>query len=146
MRGLLGIILTIAAACATGCGARAPAAAKPEVRVAAAANLSAGLQTLGPAFEGQTGIHPVFSFASTAQLTRQIENSAPFDVIAAADVEHVEELERQGLLVPASRARYAQGVLALWIPPNSGASIAGLEDLVKPEVRVIAVAKPDLAP
>ena len=120
--------------------------AKREVTIAAAANLSEVFRTLGPQFEAATGIHPVFSFASTAQLAFQIENSAPFDVFAAADVEHVEQLEKKGLLVRGSRAIYATGILALWIPPGSGARIDGPEGLVQPAVKVIALAKPELAP
>lgn len=116
---------------------------RPEVTIAAAANLTEVFQRLGPKFESQTGIHPVFSFASTAQLAQQIENQAPFDVIAAADAVHVEQLDRKGLLVPGTRATYATGVLALWIPR---ALVNHLEDLASPEVRVVAVAKPDLAP
>jgi molybdate transport system substrate-binding protein len=119
---------------------------KREVTVAAAANLSEVFRALGPQFEAATGVHPVFSFASTAQLALQIENSAPYDVYAAADVEHVEQLEKKGLLVPGSRAVYATGILALWIPPGSAAKINGLDGLVQPAVKVVALAKPDLAP
>jgi molybdate transport system substrate-binding protein len=41
---------------------------------------------------------------------------------------------------------YARGVLALWIPGGSSAVVSRLEDLTLPTVRVVAVAKPDLAP
>jgi molybdate transport system substrate-binding protein len=117
--------------------------AKPEIAVAAASNLTQVLQLLAPQFEAETGIHPVFSFGSTAQLTRQIENGAPWDVFAAADVAHPEELDRKGLLVPGSRAVYATGVLALWVP---GGQISRMEDLANPKIRIIALANPDLAP
>jgi molybdate transport system substrate-binding protein len=127
-----------------GCGRDGPG--KPEVTVAAAANLTDVFQRIGPRFEAETGIHPVFSFASTAQLARQIESFAPFDVFAAADSEHVDQLDREGLLLAGSRAVYARGVLALWIPPGSRAHINRIEDLALPEVRVIAIAKPELAP
>src|SRR5665213_1465058 len=120
--------------------------AKREVTVGAAANLSTVFQEVGPQFEAATGIHPVFSFASTAQLAVQIEGGAPFDVYAAADVVHVEQLEKKRLIVPGSRAVYATGILALWIPPNSAAAINRPEDLVLPAVKVIALAKPELAP
>src|SRR5258706_9449693 len=119
---------------------------RPEVPVAAAANLTEVFERLGPRFEAQTGIHPVFSFASTAQLAQQIENQAPFDVLAAADAAHVEALDRKGLLAPGSRAPFAIGVLALWLPPHSKAAVGGLEDLTSSEVRAIAIAKPTLAP
>jgi molybdate transport system substrate-binding protein len=120
--------------------------AKREVTVAAAANLSSVFQQVGSRFEAETGIHPVFSFASTAQLTQQIENSAPFDVFAAADSQHVDDLDRRGLLTPGSRAIYARGVLALWIPPRSPARIGRIEDVDSPTVHVIAIANPKLAP
>ena len=118
---------------------------KPVITVAAAANLTEVLGEIGPRFEAQTGSHPVFSYGSTAQLSRQIESSAPFDVFAAADSEHVADLDRKGLLAPGSRAVYARGVLALWFPAG-GDALKGLEDLNSPTVRVVAIAKPDLAP
>jgi len=124
----------------------ARAGRNPELIIAAAANLTDAFQNLGPKFETETGIHPVFSFASTAQLTQQVAYSAPFDVIAAADSAHIDELDRKGLLVPGSRAVFAQGVVALWIPPGSKAPVKRIEDLTRPEVRVIAIAKPELAP
>jgi molybdate transport system substrate-binding protein len=119
---------------------------RPSITIGAAANLAEVFPEIGRQFETETGIHPVFSFASTAQLARQIENSAPFDVLAAADSQHVAGLERKGLIAPASRAIYARGVLALWIPAGSGAHVNRVEDLVQPDVHIIAMAKPDLAP
>ena len=121
-------------------------AVQNEVTVAAAANLTEVFQSVGPAFESATGIHPVFSFGATAQLEQQIENGAPYDVFAAADEEHVEQLDRKGLLVPGSRAVYAVGILALWIPPQSKAIVSRVEDLNSAAVRVIGAAKPELAP
>ena len=53
--------------------------ARPTLTVAAAANLTEVAKVLGTQFETETGIHAVFSFGSTAQLTQQIENGAPFD-------------------------------------------------------------------
>src|SRR5580700_28585 len=137
-------VLLLALAGLTGCRSDQPQA-KPELTIAAAANLTDVFKHLGPRFEADTGIHPVFSFASTAQLTQQIENAAPFDVFAAADSEHVAQLEQKGLLTAGSRAVYARGVLALWIPAGRP-SVERVQDLTRPEVHVIAVAKPELAP
>jgi molybdate transport system substrate-binding protein len=119
--------------------------ARPGITVAAAANLTEVAKVLGNGFEKETGIHVVFSFGSTAMLTQQIENGAPFDAFLAADAEHVQELDRRGVLVPGSRAAYADGVLALWVP-SSAIHIDRIEDLASSQVRVIAVAKPELAP
>lgn len=119
---------------------------KPELTVAAAANLTDVFGRIGKRFEADTGIHPVFSFASTAQLTQQIENSAPFDVFCAADSEHIAGLDQKGLLAPGSRAVFGRGTLALWIPESSKAALQRIDDLTLPTVRVIAIAKPELAP
>jgi len=120
--------------------------ANPSLSIAAAANLTAAMQAAAPKFEAETGIHPVFSFASTAQLAQQIENSAPFDMFLAADASHAGELEEKHLLAPGTRAVYAIGVLALWMPSGSLSAIARMEDLVSPSIRTIAIAKPELAP
>ena len=136
--------LIIVAFCAPAC--QPARAAGPEITIAAAANLMQVAQTIGAQFESQTKIHPVFSFGATAQLTTQIENSAPFDVFLAADAEHVDQLDRENLLVPGSVAVYATGVLALWIPPASQAHVSRIQDLTQKDVRVIALANPKLAP
>jgi molybdate transport system substrate-binding protein len=141
-------LLIIVAFC-TAAGQQGPSSssgAKQEITVAAAANLTEVAQALGAEFEAQTKIHPIFSFGSTAVLTTQIENSAPFDVFLAADAEHVDKLGREGLLVPGSSAVYAVGVLALWIPPSSKAQIGKIDDLKASDVKVIALANPKLAP
>ena len=111
-----------------------------------ASNLTGVFQTIGPAFESETGIHPVFSFGSTAQLAQQIGERAPIDLFASADTTHTADLDRRGMLVAGSRAVYATGILALWIPPASRAKIGRIEDLAKADVKIVAAAKPELAP
>ena len=124
----------------TSCIAPAPA---PRFTIAAASNLSVVFGRIGAEFEQQTKVRPVFSFGSTAQLTRQIEEGGPFDVFAAADTDHVDQLNRKGLLAPDSRIVYARGILALWIPTGKANAIG---DLAGPGIRFIALAKPELAP
>jgi len=138
-------LLIIVASWALTCQHRAQAADR-EITVATAANLTEVAQALGAEFEARTKIHPVFSLGSTAELTTQIENSAPFDVFLAADAEHVDKLDHEGLLAAGSNAVYAVGVLALWIPPSSKAQVNKVDDLKSADVRVIALANPKLAP
>jgi molybdate transport system substrate-binding protein len=136
------IILTFA----VGCESR-PAGVPPELTIAVAANLTEAVTALGSQFQSQTGIKPLFSFGSTAELSQQIEQSAPFDVFLAADASHPEQLDREGLLAPGTRSNYAIGVLALWIPNVDAASkVKGAADLTSASVKTIAVAKPELAP
>ena len=116
-----------------------------DLTVAAAANLTDALAEIGPRFTSKTGIRVVFSFGATADLARQIENGAPFDVFAAADTEHVEQLERKGLLTPGTRVLYARGRLVMWLP-GSNLSVERVQDITTKAFERIAIAKPDVAP
>jgi molybdate transport system substrate-binding protein len=118
----------------------------PELTVAAASNLTEVFAEIGPQFTARTGIRVVFSFGATADLAKQIENGAPFDVFAAADTEHVEQLETKGLLTPGSRAIYARGRLVMWLPPGSALKAARIQDITAKPFERIAVPKPDVAP
>jgi molybdate transport system substrate-binding protein len=128
-----------------GCGGRANAPGRPELNVATAANLTRVFGDLGQIFEQQTGIHVTFSFGATAQLAQQIEHGAPFDVFAAADTEHIDELARKDLIIPATRAIYARGKLVLWVP-EARVPVERIEDLARAGVTHVAIANPQLAP
>ena len=117
-----------------------------ELTVAAAANLTDAFAEIGPRFTSKTGIKVVFSFGATADLAKQIENGAPFDVFASADSEHVEQLETKGFLTPGSRAIYARGRLVMWLPPNSHLTADRIQDITAKSFERIAIAKPDVAP
>jgi molybdate transport system substrate-binding protein len=117
-----------------------------KISVAAAANLMDVFKGLGQAFQTKLGIEVVFSYASTAELSQQIDNGAPFDVFAAADTEHVDALVKKGKLDAQSRAVYAVGQLALWIPKPEESKIAELKDLTSKRVKFVAIAQPELAP
>lgn len=101
---------------------------------------------MGKEFAAQTGIRVRFSFGATADLAKQIENGAPFDVFASADTEHVEKLKAQGLLTPGTDNLFARGRLVLWIPAGSRFTLSRIEDITRSEVERIAIAKPDVAP
>ena len=128
-----------AVALLTSCGAPAPPV---PLTVAAAANLTGVFDEVGRAFQAQAGIPVVFSFGATAQLAEQIENGAPFDLFAAADTQHIDMLVSGGKLLPATRAVYALGQLALWAPGG----IQDLAGLAGPRIRFVAIAQPSLAP
>ena len=143
------LTLTLISSLLSGCSRRASPNNTDEAReinAAAAANLTDAFTELGRQFTARTGVRVVYSFGATAELAKQIENGAPFDFFASADVEHVDELNRKGLLVEGTRAVYARGRLVLWIPPGSRAKIERIEDLAFKEVERIGIAKPDVAP
>lgn len=117
-----------------------------KLTVAAASNLMGVFDQIAASFHQETGIEVLLSYGSTAQLARQIENGAPFDVFAAADKEHIAQLADSGKVVASSTIIYARGKLALWIPDGDKTGVRTLHDLTRPEVRFIAIAQPELAP
>jgi molybdate transport system substrate-binding protein len=136
-----------AAALLASCGSsqRTPEGAS-KLTVAAAANLTDVFGELGPAFKAQKGFDVVFSYGPTTELSQQIENGAPFDVFAAADTEHIDLLVARQKLAADSRAIYAKGQLALWIPSGEPSGIQDLKELGVPKIHFIAIAQPKLAP
>jgi len=118
-------------------------ASPPTLTVSAASSLSLALEQAARAFERSTGVRVALNFGTTGALAQQIEQGAPVDLFIAADTATVEELERQGLLLPGSRQLYARGRLALYSPTLR---LERLQDLVRPEVERIAMANPELAP
>src|SRR5260370_41321498 len=93
-----------AAALLCSCGTRRAYESGEKLTVAAAANLTDVFGEIGSAFKARTGVEPTFSYGNTAELTKQIENGAPFDLFAAADIEHIDSLVSTGKLTAGSRA------------------------------------------
>ncbi len=133
--------------CLLSCG-RSPAGKEASVTltVSAAADLTPAFEQLGGLFEHETGIKVTFNFGSTGQLAQQIEQGAPVDLFAAANVSFVEELERKNLIIPETKALYAQGRITLWTRSDNPLRLERLEDLAGHEVRHIAIANPEHAP
>lgn len=118
--------------------------ARPEIHVAAASNLTGVLDELNQGFQRNTQIRVVTSFGATSELTQQIEAGAPFDILLAADVTHVDELIGKGLAKSDSKEVYAKGSLVVYAPGHP--EIQSLRDLATPKPREIFIAKPELAP
>lgn len=114
--------------------------------VAAAADLQFAFTEIGERYEAETGRPVIFTFGSTGNLTTQIENGAPFDILAAANVSFVDRLAEQGLIIPDSQQLYAQGRIVLVVNRESGLSATELTDLTDPAISRIAIANPEHAP
>ncbi|OLS41328.1 molybdate ABC transporter substrate-binding protein [Bacillus sp. MRMR6] len=117
-----------------------------ELKIAAASDLALAFNDIGKLFEEETNSKITFSFGSTGQLADQIENGAPFDVFAAANIKFVDQLREKDLILPETQTTYAFGRIGLSTLIDSSLSIKNLEDLLKPEVKKIAIANPEHAP
>jgi molybdate transport system substrate-binding protein len=116
------------------------------ITVSAAADLTLAFQEIGKRYEQETGVPVVFNFGSTGLLAQQIEQGAPIDLFAAANVSFVEELLARDRLLADTKALYAVGRITLWTRPDSPLKIETLQDLQQPQIKHIAIANPDHAP
>jgi len=82
-------------------------------------------------------IEPVFG-ASSAH-ARQLALGAPLDLVVSADARIIEDLARDGLVVPESLREVASNGLALVARPGAFASTTGVAVLGDPELRRIAI-------
>ncbi len=137
------ILTTLLTACQP---APADQAAPVTLTVSAASDLTAAFQEIATLFEAETGQRVVFNFGSTGQLAQQIEQGAPVDLFAAANVRFIDELAAQNLVLRDTVQTYARGRITLWTRADSPLEITQLTDLLRPDVQRIAIANPDHAP
>jgi len=118
-----------------------------DLTVSAAASLTNAFKALAPGFEAQNpGTQLLFNFAASDGLLAQIAKGAPVDVFASADQQTMDRAEHQALLVAGSRRNFVSNVLVLVTPATGGLPLSSLADLRKPEVRRIAIGRPEGVP
>ncbi|MDT3403134.1 molybdate ABC transporter substrate-binding protein [Mucilaginibacter terrae] len=112
------------------------------LRIAAAANAQFVSQELVKEFKQLTGIEPELIIGSSGKFTAQIEQGAPFDIFMSADMKYPQELYEKQLTIGKPEV-YAYGTLVLW--SNTTIKLP-VNNLIKADIRKIAVANPKLAP
>lgn len=117
-----------------------------EILVAAAASLTDVVKEIGAAYQSQSRHKVNFTFGASSTLARQIEEGAPADLFFSADMAQLDHLDKKGLLEPGSRKNLLSNQLVLIVPADSSFSIASPKDLLKPEVKKIALAEPTSVP
>lgn len=125
----------------------APSAATAQITVAAASDLTFALTEIARQFEKDTGNTVRLTFGSSGNLSAQIQNGAPFDVFFSADVDYPRRLEGRGLVDSQSTLLYATGKIVVWASRGSPIDVhRGMDALLHPAVRKIAIANPAHAP
>ncbi|QCK86454.1 molybdate ABC transporter substrate-binding protein [Phreatobacter aquaticus] len=83
------------------------------VLVFAAASLQTALNAIGAEWQKETGRRVSFSFAASSALARQIEQGAPADIFASADLEWMDWVQQRALIKPATRTTLLANSLVL---------------------------------
>ena len=125
-----------------------PPAAR-QVSVAAASDLKFAFDELIGEFEQQhAGINVRVTYGSSGHFFAQLTNQAPFDIYFSADASYPRQLVEQGLADEQSEFLYAVGHLVVWVPSGSPIDVEklGMDALLEPAARKIAIANPQHAP
>lgn len=124
-------LAVVAALLALGCSE----ADDDTVLVLAAASLTDAFTTIAVEFEAANpGVEIEFSFAGSNSLSVQVEQGAPADVIALADVAPISALKSAGLVdLPVT---FASNSLALAVPAGNPGDVASIDDLANPDLLV----------
>jgi molybdate transport system substrate-binding protein len=89
------------------------------VTVFAAASMKNAVDDINAAFTKATGIKVVASLAASSALAKQIEQGAPADLFASADLEWMDYLEKKNLIKAPTRVSLLGNKLVLIAPKDS---------------------------
>jgi molybdate transport system substrate-binding protein len=99
------------------------AARAADLTVFAAASLTDALNAVGTTYQAKTGKVPVFSFAASSVLARQIEASVGTDIFISADTDWMDYLDNRGLIAHDTRKNLLGNHLVLIAPVDSNVTL-----------------------
>jgi molybdate transport system substrate-binding protein len=130
-------LLLLIAVVAAGCGgtkAGTGSGTSTELRVFAAASLTAAFTKLGGEFTGaHPGVKVTFNFAGSQALATQIQQGAPADVFASADTTNMDKVKN---LVGTPQV-FASNLLEIVVAKGNPKSVNGLADLARRDLKVV---------
>ncbi len=139
----------VVAVCMAGLGMGGLASALgEELTIAAASDLNFAFKEIVSDFEKATGTHVRLSLGSSGNFFSQIQHGAPYDLYFSADIRYPQKLEQTGHAVPGSLYKYAVGRIVVWTPKASSVPVSqvGMDALLDPSIKKIAIANPKHAP
>ncbi len=117
-----------------------------EILVSAAASLNDALTEIGSAYQAKSTHRVKFNFGASSSLARQIEEGAPADIFFSADLAQMDNLDKKNLIEPGTRKNLLSNQLVIIVPSDSKLAIASPKDLLRSEVKKIALAEPSSVP
>jgi molybdate transport system substrate-binding protein len=133
----LAVLLLAAALLAAACGGDGGSGGQPELRVFAAASLTAAFGELGERFTAANGTKVTFNFAGSQALATQIRQGAPADVFASADVANMDKVRD---LVGTPQV-FASNLLQIVVEKGNPKGVEGLDDLARGDLKVVMAAE-----
>jgi molybdate transport system substrate-binding protein len=111
-----------------------------EIKVFAAASLTAAFTELGQQYTSANGGTKVtFNFAGSQALATQIQQAAPADVFASADLTNMDKVKD----LVGTPQNYASNLLQIVVEKGNPKGVKTLDDLANPDLKVV-LAAPDV--
>jgi molybdate transport system substrate-binding protein len=117
-----------------------------EILVSAAASLTNALREISTVYQTKSKHTVKFNFGPSSGLARQIDEGAPADIFFSADLPQMDGLDKKGRLEPGTRKNLLSNQLVIIVPADSKLTIASPKDLLKTEIKRIALAEPSSVP
>lgn len=142
MRLSRSLAVAVAVVLLAAAGARAQ-----DVTLSVAVSLKDVTEELGRTFmAAHPGVTLRYNFGASGDLQKQIEAGAPVDLFLSAAQRQMDELEKQNLIVAASRRAFARNVLTVVKPADSRIDITKPADLLESRVGRIVIGSPKTVP
>ena len=121
--------------------------AQEPLTVSAAISLTNALETIAKAYSARGGSAVRFNFAGSNVLARQLVNGAPADLFISADDAQMDVAEQAAVIDRATRVALLSNRLAVIVRASpSGPAIRQLSDLLRPEMKRLAIGDPAAVP
>jgi molybdate transport system substrate-binding protein len=117
-----------------------------EILVSAAASLTDVLKEISSGYQAKSKHTVKFNFGPSSGLARQIEEGAPADLFFSADLPQMDTLDKNGRLEPGTRKNLLSNQLVIIVPADSKFVLSSPKDLLKADVKKIALAEPSSVP
>jgi molybdate transport system substrate-binding protein len=117
-----------------------------EILVSAAASLADVMKEIGRAYDAQSKNTVRFNFGPSSGLARQIDEGAPADIFFSADLKQMDNLDKRGRLESGTRKNLLSNQLVMIVPAASTLALSSPKDLLKADVKRIALAEPSSVP
>ena len=134
----LAAVLAAVALVLAGCGgddepSGGSSATPGELKVFAAASLTAAFTEIGEQFTNANGTKVVFNFAGSQALATQIQQAAPADVFASADIANMDKVTE----LVGTPQNFASNQLQIVVEKGNPKNVQRLEDLADPDLKVV---------
>jgi molybdate transport system substrate-binding protein len=141
----LAAVLTVAALVLAACGGGdddsgggSASGSSNEIKVFAAASLTAAFTKLGEQYTSANGgTRVTFNFAGSQALATQIQQAAPADVFASADIPNMDKVKD----LVGTPQNFASNLLAIVVEKGNPKGVKGLDDLASSDLKVVLAAE-----